>query len=155
MCACRSRSHSGSAVKSTCTCRHTSARTNAGFPLFVRACNLCNSGVRSSTQAAALPLTIRSASQLISGMQLLPIEQNGNPRILIRGPRRVARMAQWVRRSARNPEILGSKTRACGRWFSSRRRNVSHFHLRIDAALGSPKTLSTSEDWYMLRLLKL
>ena len=53
----------------------------------------------------------------------------------IEEPRRVARMAQRLRMSARNPEILGSIPRAGGRWFSIRRRNVSRFHLRIDSAL--------------------
>ena len=41
-------------------------------------------------------------------------------------------MAQRLRMSARNPEILGSIPRAGGRWFLIRRRNVSCFHLRID-----------------------
>ena len=34
-----------------------------------------------------------------------------------------------------DPEILGSKPRAGGRWVSIRRQNVSRFHLRIDSAL--------------------
>ena len=49
--------------------------------------------------------------------------------------RRVARMAQRLRMSARNPDILGSIPRAGCKWFSIRRRNVSRFHLRIDSAL--------------------